>query len=134
MMMQTMLQTGERLAEALSAENEALTILDLKRAATLASAKVQASDAFSAAYSAAMRTGLRAAGAEGGAVQALAEQLRDLTSENRRLLERAIGLQSKVIETLAGAAIPASRPATYAGNGFRAVPRQTPAMAVTARA
>ncbi|MCR0981278.1 hypothetical protein [Roseomonas populi] len=134
---QALLLAGQRLAEALRAENEALSRLDLTRAATLATAKVQASDAFTAAYGAATKTGA-GPGSMGGELRAAAEtlalRLRDLSDENRRLLERAIGLQSRVIETIAGAAIPASRPATYGGLGQRAMPRQTPSLTLAARA
>jgi hypothetical protein len=133
-MIQAMIHAGQRLAEALRAENEALSLLDLSRAATLATAKVQASDAFAAAYTAATRTGMRVAGGERDAAEVLASRLRDLSVENRRLLERAIAVQSRVIETIAGAAIPATRPATYGGAGLRAVSRQAPALALAASA
>ena len=81
-----------------------------------------------------MKTGGSAQGELRGAAETLAARLRDLSEENRRLLERAIGLQSRVIEAIAGAAIPASRPTTYGGMGQRATARQTPALALTARA
>ena len=133
-MIQALLNAGLRLAEALREENEALARLDLGRAAPLAAAKVQASDAFAAAFGAAMKTSGKAQGELRSAAEKLAARLRDLSDENRRLLERAIGLQSRVIETIAGAAIPASRPTTYGGLGERAVARQTPALAISARA
>lgn len=133
-MIQALLNAGQSLAEALREENEALAKLDLSRAATLATAKLQASDAFAAAYGAATRTGSTAQGNLRQAAETLALRLRNLTDENRRLLERAIALQSRVIETIAGAALPASRPATYGGMGYRAMPRQTPSLALAARA
>lgn len=133
-MMRTMLQAGLRLEEALRAENEALARLDMTRAAALATVKVQASDAFAAATTAAGRGGARPDGEERERAQGLAGNLRDLAAENRRLLERAIALQSRIIETIAGAAIPASRPTTYGDAGQRAMPRQAPALAMTTRA
>lgn len=133
-MIQALLNAGMRLTEALREENEALARLDLSRAATLATSKLQASDAFAAAFGAAMKTGGKAQGELRDAAERLAARLRDLSEENRRLLERAIGLQSRVIETIAGAAIPASRPTTYGGMGERAMARQTPALALAARA
>ncbi|WP_043829526.1 hypothetical protein [Muricoccus aerilatus] len=133
-MIQALLNAGVRLTEALREENEALARLDLSRAATLATTKLQASDAFAAAFGAAMKTGGKAQGELRDAAERLAARLRDLSDENRRLLERAIGLQSRVIETIAGAAIPASRPTTYGGMGQRAMARQTPALALAARA
>ena len=51
-MMDTLILAGQRLAEALRAENEALAALDLARAASLANGKIAASDAFAAAYAA----------------------------------------------------------------------------------
>ena len=133
-MIQALLNAGQSLAEALREENEALAKLDLSRASTLATAKLQASDAFAAAYGAATRTGSTAQGDLRQAAETLALRLRSLTEENRRLLERAIGLQSRVIETIAGAALPASRPTTYGGMGYRAMPRQAPSLAFAARA
>lgn len=133
-MIQALLNAGVRLTEALREENEALARLDLSRAATLATSKLQASDAFAAAFGAAMKTGGKAQGELRDAAERLAARLRDLSDENRRLLERAIGLQSRVIETIAGAAIPASRPTTYGGMGERAMARHTPALALAARA
>lgn len=133
-MIQALLHAGQRLAEALREENEALARLDLSRASSLATSKVQASDAFAAAYGAATKTGSTAQGELRSAAEQLAERLRHLSEENRRLLERAISLQSRVIETIAGAALPATRPATYGGMGQRAMPRQTPSLALAARA
>ncbi|WP_424139340.1 hypothetical protein [Roseomonas chloroacetimidivorans] len=137
-MIQALLNAGQRLAEALREENEALARLDLSRATTLATTKLQASDAFAAAYGAATRTGSTAQSTMHGelrdAAEKLACRLRDLSDENRRLLERAIFLQSRVIETIAGAAIPASRPTTYGGMGQRTMPRQAPSLALAARA
>lgn len=114
-MIEALMVAAARLAEALRAENEALARLDLPAAAALATPKRQATDAFAAAYEAARRSGARAAGADRAAAEAVAGRLRDLSSENRRLLERAIELQARVIETIAGAARPAS--ATYDGSG-----------------
>jgi hypothetical protein len=115
-MIEPLMLAAQRLAEALRAENEALARLDLAAAADLATAKRQASDAFAAAYDAASRTGTRAAGADRVRAEEIATRLRDLTAENRRLLERAIDLQSRVIETIAGAAKPPG-PGTYGDRG-----------------
>jgi hypothetical protein len=117
-MMQPLLQAGLRLAEALRAENEALARLDLSGAASLSLAKRQASDAFAAAFAAAQRTGSRAEGQDRATAEEIAGRLRDLSAENRRLLERAIDLQSRVIETIAGAAR-APGPGTYGARGDR---------------
>ncbi|MFT8245679.1 hypothetical protein [Roseomonas sp. BN140053] len=134
MMMQSLIQAGTQLAEALGAENEALSRLDLLRATQLADAKIRASDAFAAAFTAATRTGARAAGPERSRAEALSTHLRELSAENRRLLERAITLQSRVIETIATAALPRAQPTTYGSAGLRRSPRLTPALTLTARA
>ena len=100
MMMQSLITAGQRLAEALAEENEALARLDLLRAAKLADAKIRASEAFSAAHVAVHRTGARIADeTQREETEQLSLRLKDLSDENRRLLERAIALQAKVIET-----------------------------------
>ena len=58
----------------------------------------------------------------------------DTAEENRRLLQRAIALQSRVIETIAGAALPRAQPVTYGESGLQALPRQTPPLTFAARA
>lgn len=115
-MIEPLMLAAQRLVEALRAENEALARLDLAAAGELAVTKRQAADAFAAAYDAAHRTGSRAAGEDRARAEEIALRLRDLTAENRRLLERAIELQSRVIETIAGAARPPG-PGTYGARG-----------------
>ncbi len=115
-MIDSLMLAAQRLAEALKAENEALARLDLGAAGELGEAKRQAADAFAAAFAAAQRGGGRAEGEAREHAEALAGRIRDLTTENRRLLERAIALQSRVIEAIAGAARPAG-PGTYSAGG-----------------
>jgi hypothetical protein len=115
-MIEALMHAAQRLMEALRAENEALARLDLAVAGELARSKRQAADAFAAAFDAANRTGTRAEGADRRRAEEIAAGLSDLTAENRRLLERAIALQSRVIETIAGAAKPPG-PGTYAARG-----------------
>ena len=105
-MMDAMINAGERLADALRAENDALAALDLGRAAAIAARKMHASDAFAAATAAATRTQARAQGENRQRAERLAMSLGQLGQENRRLLEDAIALQSRVIEAIAGAARP----------------------------
>ncbi|WP_376092474.1 hypothetical protein ACE7GA_23710 [Roseomonas sp. CCTCC AB2023176] len=71
-LMKAMLAAGLRLEEALRQENEALARLDMTRAAALATVKVQASDAFAAATTAAGRAGARPEGEERRAAEGLA--------------------------------------------------------------
>jgi hypothetical protein len=132
-MIDTLILAGHRLAEALRAENEALAALDLPRAARLAGPKIAASDAFAAAYAAQAKHGSAPEGPVRQAAALLAGRLDELGRENRRLLERAVALQSRVIETIAGAALPRAQPQGYAPAG-RGVARQPPALALSARA
>lgn len=132
-MMDTLILAGQRLAEALRAENEALAALDLPRAATLADGKIAASDAFAAAYAAQSKHGSAPGGPVRDTAALLARRLEDLGAENRRLLERAVALQSRVIETIAGAALPRSAVQGYGPPG-RAASIRPPALALSARA
>ncbi|WP_137177126.1 flagellar export chaperone FlgN [Roseomonas sp. AR75] len=115
-MIDSLMHAAQRLMEALRAENEALARLDLAAAGELARGKRQAADAFAAAYDAARKLGSRTEGAERARAEEIAAGLQELTAENRRLLERAIALQSRVIETIAGAARPPG-PGTYGARG-----------------
>ena len=131
-MIDTLILTGHRLAEALRAENEALAALDLSRAGRLATSKIAASDAFAAAYAAQAKLGAAPEGPVREAAAALARRLEELGRENRRLLERAVALQSRVIETIAGAAVPRAGVQGYAPAGR--MPPRPPAFALSARA
>jgi flagellar biosynthesis/type III secretory pathway chaperone len=131
-MIELLLVAAQRLAEALRAENAALAELDLQSAGELAEAKRHASEAFAAAFEAARKGGARAEGELRARAEAMAADIRDLSAENRRLLERAIELQSRVIETLAVAARPATPP-TYGSRGALRSGRSTP-FAVSSRA
>lgn len=134
LMLDAVLAAGRRLAEALHAENEALAALDLRRAAGLATAKVQATDAFAAACAAVAKTGARAEGAARRDAADMTSHLQALGLENRRLLERAIAIQSQVIETIAGAALPRAAAPGYGAAGRQVPPRQAPALALATRA
>jgi hypothetical protein len=133
-MMDSLILAGHRLAEALRAENEALAKLDMPRAATLASSKIAASDAFAAAYAAQAKHGAAPDGPVRQAAAILATRLEELGRENRRLLERAVSLQSRVIETIAGATLPRLTQQGYAPAGSRAPAQRIPAIAFSARA
>lgn len=136
-MMHSLLTCGLRLAEALRAENEALAAMDLAQASAMTETKLAATDAFAAAWSSAAHTG-QVANIKGdkasAAAAALAERLDHLSAENRRLLEHAIALQARVIETIAGAAMPRSAPSTYGQSGARAQMRMASPIAHLSRA
>jgi hypothetical protein len=133
-MMDALLTAGQRLADALHAENTALTALDMPRAVGLATAKIQATDGFAAAFATARRLDSKAEGTERRKAADLTERLQQLGDENRRLLERAIAIQSRVIETIAGAALPRSGGPGYGAAGRPAGGRQPPAFAMATRA
>ena len=133
-MIETLILAGQRLADALRAENEALAALDLQKAATLATGKIAASDAFAAAYAAQAKHGAAPQGQVREAAAVLARRLEDLGKENRRLLDRAVSLQSRVIETIAGAALPRATTQGYAPAGYRPSATRAPAFALSARA
>ena len=115
-MIEALMNAAQRLTEALRAENAALARLDLGAAAELAHGKRLAADAFAAAFDATHRSGSRAEGEARDRTEEIARALKDLTAENRRLLERAIDLQSRVIEAIAGALRPPG-PGTYGARG-----------------
>jgi len=131
-MIEALMNAGQRLAEALRAENAALARLDLGAAAELSRGKRVAADAFAAAFDATHKSGCRAEGEERRRTEEIALHLKDLTTENRRLLERAIALQSRVIETIAGALRPPG-PGTY-GQGGLARAGEATAVSIASRA
>ena len=98
-MTQDMLDAANRLSEALLRENTALAALDLMQAVALLEEKTGAVERFAAAARLAdaplvdRRTTLQAA-----------HRLRDLADENRRLLEHAIKVQSRVVGCIRQAA------------------------------
>lgn len=109
----------ERLAAVLEAENEALAALDLGRAAGMLAAKEAA------------LAGIGAAGAARSSQPAPCARERlaaidTLTRDNRRLLERAIATQAKVLELVAEAARAAmaqTAPSPRYGTPAKAAPR-----------
>ena len=94
-----LLSAAARLVQVLKAENTALQALDAPAAAALLEEKLAATRALAEAATqrpASARQTPESAG--------LALQLRDLAEENRRLLERAIQVQSRVLDMVARAA------------------------------
>lgn len=112
-----------RLADILAAENAALAAFDLGGAAALLDAKTRAAAAFQAA---------RATWPDPDAVST---PLLRLAEENRRLLQRAITVQGRVIELVARAIPRAMQQAAgcYGARGKVPCPH-IPAMTVSARA
>lgn len=100
---------AELLADTLAAENAALAALDLPAAAALLEEKRRATQSLLSAppVDAAHRR----------AAQQAIERLRGLSEQNRTLLERAIAVQGRVIEIVAGAAVQACAAPRYGAYG-----------------
>ncbi len=99
-MIQEFLQSVAALADTLAEENRALAGLDFGRAVMLLETKQRATDAFAAAHHAATPDAMRT---RRSLVEPLVRRLRDLADENKRLLERAVTVQGRVIGAIAGA-------------------------------
>jgi 6-phosphofructokinase len=131
-------ETGEALAELLARENDALASLELGKATALYPRKQSLAIAFSEAREQEGETMTTVLDQEQQRLaRELAERLRALAEENRRLLERAINVQAHVLGTVGRAiadAVPDRQGARYAGTGCvaRAV-RQSPVI-LSARA
>ena len=106
-----MIAAAVRLAELLDRENTALAALDLPRAAQMVADKQRAVAAFAVAHAAAGTLAtLQRATAED-----TARRLQALSAENKRLLERAIAVQGRLIGTIARALPPSGGPRYGAG-------------------
>jgi hypothetical protein len=113
-----------RLTETLAEENAALEALDFVAATRLLPAKTAALAAVEAIRH---QTPPLAAPSRPAATA-----LRAAVLENRRLLERALMVQGRVLGTIARAAARGRTP-TYGREGTAIAPRQLPAVALSAR-
>ncbi len=121
------------LAALLEQENRLLEALDLAAAAALLPAKQTATDAFVRAQAhAKLRGGIPPAGRE--AAISLGTHLRTLAAENRRLLERGLAAQGRVIAVIARAVRthPLMAP-RYGASGAFAGPRTPTPLAISTR-
>jgi len=124
-MTQQFLQAATALADTLAAENRALAVLDFAGAVALLGAKQRATEAFVAAATPVdMRN-----------QNAVATRLRELAVENKRLLERAVTVQGRVIGAIVRAIPKAvgAAPRYGAGGAFAGATRIRP-IALSARA
>ncbi len=101
-------QAVQRLAQVLLAENTALTAMDFGRAGALLAPKHAAADALAAA--------LRASAPQEADPASLAE-LGNLADENRRLLNRAMRVQRRVLDLVARAARSSQPVSRYGASG-----------------
>lgn len=121
------------LAELLEQENRLLEALDLAAAAALLPAKQNAAAAFVRAQMIAQESGGIPPAARDPAV-ALGTRLRSLAATNRRLLERGLAAQGRVIAVIARAArMHHAAAPRYGASGAFAGPRTPVALAISAR-
>ena len=104
-----LIEAAVRLADVLARENQALAALDLVRAASMLEDKQRLAAAFAAAQAELPAALLSRRASDQQAARELAARLGELARENQRLLERAIGVQGRVVATVAEAAQPAPR-------------------------
>jgi hypothetical protein len=127
-----LIEAATALADTLARENAALALLDLPRAGGLLAEKQRSAEAFARAQAAADLAAAFDAEQQRLAA-AIATRLSDLAQENRRLLERALGVQRRVLNTVARAAAKAvGRAPRYGATGALAPGRQAPVV-VSAR-
>ena len=114
-----LLTAAARLVEVLTAENAALRALDAPAAAALLEEKL------AAARGLAEVSAVRPAAPQTPETAGLALRLRDLAAENRRLLERTIQVQARVLDMVARAARQgaAQSGGRYAASGMAAPDR-----------
>ena len=97
---------GTAMVETLEAENSALIALDLPRAGAMFARKQRALADLAAAAA-------RGNTPSNGAADRMTRRLQALALENKRLLERAIAAQGRVIEVVARAAVATEAPTGY---------------------
>lgn len=111
----------------LQAENLALEQLDIAAATSLVAQKCSAADALMAALA-------RSTGAPPAVTKANLERLRSLSATNKRLLERAMAAQQRLLSIIAGAVPRAMKDAgPYGRTGQRVATTRMPAIAVSRR-
>jgi hypothetical protein len=124
-----LLDAAALMAATLKAENAALAALDIGAAVRVYPRKRDAMAALTRAHATANPTAEQREQA-----QVLTRALFDLTSENRRLLERALTVQGRIMRTLARAAPRAFAPTSrYRADGRIAGPNRPLAFALSAR-
>ena len=99
-----MMTAGNVLADTLTVENAALAALDLPRAGAMLARKQRALADLAA---------MKVTPASHDAAERMARRLRALAVENKRLLERAIAVQGRVIGVIARATTAAAAPTGY---------------------
>ena len=124
-----LIEAAIRLADLLEAENVALAALDLQAAGRMLPAKTAALAAFTAA-----RDRAKASPVPEAVARELADKLGAAAATNQRLLERAITVQGRVLETIARAARVQTALPQYGAHGRPAAVRNASAITFSARA
>ncbi len=122
-----LIDTVTGLADTLARENAALDALDLSGAVATLPEKRRALTVLTEAKGIVLRPDLRPA------MEVALQRLRGLASENRRLLQHALTVQSRVIEIVASA-LPRTEPAgRYTAPGARVASARPAAWSLVAR-
>ena len=106
-----LVHAATQLADLLEQENRALAACDLRGAAAMLDAKQKATAAFG--------TAIGQPATAGPALRPIAARLAATAAENRRLLERSIAIQGRVLAIVARAAPLPSPAARYGAPGAR---------------
>lgn len=127
---QVLIAAAVALADTLARENTALAALDLPRAGELLADKECHTGAFAAAHARLAAAGDALPPALRTMAETVGSRLATLGAENRRLLERALFVQERVIGSLARAVPQALEvaPRYDAGGSLRTAPRPPPVM------
>lgn len=135
-MTRALIDAAVALAATLVQENAALAALDLAGAASLLDQKETAATSFAVAQRHAFEQATGPlAGPERDVAEQLGRQLHELAGENRRLLERALLVQRRVVGAVAKAVPKAmAGPARYGATGAMTATRRPPPVVISARA
>ena len=131
------IDAAQRLVDLLQKENEALKRLDFPAAVALVAAKEAALADLTKPPATPMAPAPLAPAPLAPAPLApapLARRLVALAAENRSLLERAIAVQTRIVQIIARAAVPPPATMRYNGYGGRTARPRSAALAVSTRA
>ena len=124
---QDLVASAAALADIIVRENAALEAVELAGAARFATSKQAAAEAFA-------RASAKWSPGRDPELRRIVARLRVLAETNRRLLERGIEVQRRVIETLARAAPPPHGAVRYGATGSLSAARRVTPVALLARA
>jgi hypothetical protein len=120
-----LLDAAKRLADVLTQENDALRRMDFPAAVAMVPAKEAALTEL---------TKQPAPNTVAPPLAALAQRLAGLATENQMLLQRAISVQTRIVQIVARACAPAPAVAPYGGRGGRVLSSRAGALALSTRA